>query len=121
MNLSFWQVAGAGRVLPLAVFVYDGTTEQLTLQALAFDPRSELDDVPVVKNATGDYTLTLASTYKDEVGTNVAFVPRAAMAYVQGGNVQDQAVPTIAGQTVNVKVADGTDAAIDRVVLILVW
>ena len=121
MNLTFWQVAGAGRVLPQATIVYVGATPLLTYQALAFDPRELLGNIANAKTGVGVYTFTFASTYKDEAGNDVAFTPRAAQAMVQGAAAQVQAVPNLNGQVVQVIVMDGAGAPADATILLMVW
>lgn len=120
MNLTFWQVAGAGRVLPQAVLVFDPDSPEITFQALAFDPRQLLGPVDFVVNGTGDYTFTFATTYRDEQGTPVSFTPAGAMAHVQeAANLFGHA--SVSGQDVNVRVLDSADAADDGIVIVLVW
>lgn len=120
MNLAFHQIAGASRVLPQAVLVFDPTLEEVTYQALAFDPSNALDPVDSAKNATGDYTLTFEASYRDEKDVLVPFAPKAAAAFVLG-DPQLQPGPTIAGQAVGVKVRDFTNGLQDAKVLVLVW
>lgn len=122
MNLDFWQVAGAGRVVAMAVILFDGVTPAIISQALAFDPRQELEDIAFVKNATGDYTFTFASTYKDEQGNDVSFAPRFSMAQFQGGTPGDKATPfDPSGQDVLVRVRNAAEALIDGTFMLQVW
>jgi hypothetical protein len=121
VNLAFWQAAGAGRTSPLALIGYNGTTEARVFQALAWDSNGSLAPIPAVKDGTGAYTFTFASTYKDEGGRDVAFQPVAAMAFVQGGASQVQALATIALQDVVVAVKNGSSVATDATFLLMVW
>lgn len=120
MNLAFWQIAGASRVLPQAVLVFDPALVQVTYQALAFDPSNALGHVPTVKNSAGDYTTTFAASYRDEKDVLIAFAPKMAAAFALG-DPQFQAGATIAGQAVGVKVRDFSNGLQDAKVLILVW
>lgn len=126
VNLMFWQLAGGGRTLPMAIFLYDGATPQVLFQALAFDPDGLLGNVPVVKNGTGDYTWTFASTYPDEKGVAQPYQPRAAMAFTQGApaGVKANAFnPGIggAGQDIQVIVRDAAELVTDATFLLAVW
>ena len=122
MNLTFWQTAGAGRVLPMAVILFDGVAPAITFQALAFDPRGELSLLAFVKDATGDYTFTFATTYKDESGKDVSFVPRFAICMTQGGAIGDKATAVVpSGQSVQVTYRDSSDILTDGVFMLAVW
>ena len=122
MNLSFWQMAGAGRVLPMAMLLFNGTVPEIIFQSLAFDPKQELGALAFVKDATGDYTFTFATTYKDESGADVSFTPQFSMAMVQGGAVGTKANPqTVNGQNVQVLVRDNVEALIDGTFMLAVW
>lgn len=122
MNLTFWQVAGAGRTLPLAVLLFDGATPSILFQMLAMDPKQELGDLAFVKNAVGDYTFTFAGTYKDERGADRPFVPQAAMTMLQGSPVGSQSnVYEVTGQTVQVRVRDIANVLEDGTFILAVW
>lgn len=123
MMLTFWQMAGAGRMLPQFITVLDGAqvTPVTEFQAKAFDPRGELPNIEPVDNGVGDYTWTFDTTYKDENGQDTLFSPKGAMAFVQGGAARDEAGATVVGQTVQVEVRDSANAAKDAKVLLLVW
>ncbi len=122
VNLDFWQISGAGRTLPMAVFLYDGATPNLIFQAMAFDPNQELADLTIVKNGTGDYTFTFEATYKNEKGQDIAFVPRMSMAMFQGGTAGDKATPFPPfGQDILVRVRNAAEALIDGTFMLAVW
>ncbi len=122
MNLTFWQASGAGRTVPMATILYDGATPVIVVQALAFDPKQELSNIVVVKNGTGDYTFTFASTYKDESGVDVSFTPRFSMAMFQGGTAGDKSTPFApVGQDVTVQCRNAAEALIDGTFLLQVW
>lgn len=124
VNLAWWQAAGAGRTVPMAVIVYNGTTDSLVHRALAFDPNEVLTPaaVTIVKNGTGDYTITFQASYPDESGRQVAFAPRAALAMVQSNaNPNIQGVCGVNGQSVTVRVADASNVATNGTVVVLVW
>lgn len=121
VNLAFWQVAGAGRTCAAAVLGYNGATQARLFQALAWDSNGALAAIPAVKDGTGAYTFTFASTYKDEGGRDVAFQPQAAMVFVQGSTSQVQGVATIALQTVVVAIKNGSNVATDASFMLMVW
>ena len=124
MNLAFWQVAGAGRTLPQAVFIYDPNAtpgNELSYQALAFDPKQLLPSINPTVNGTGDFTWTFDTTYLNEQGVARPFTPKAAMAMVQGGAAQVKAGVTLNGQTVQVETQDGASVAVDVAFILLVW
>lgn len=122
MNLSFWQMAGAGRTLPMAVILFDGATPTIVFQTAAFDPNQELPPIAFVKDGTGDYTFTFAGTYNNEKGNPVSFVPRMSMAFVQGGAVGTIATAFIPnGQDVSIDVRDVGDVFIDGTFVLAVW
>ena len=123
MNLTFWQTAGAGRVLPQAIFVFDFNTASMLFQAYAFDPRQKLNaPVEIVINGVGDYTFTFASAYKNQNGVDAPFTPKAAMAMVQNPSEDSsRANVAIDGQTVQVVTRIGEDVPIHEVVLVGVW
>lgn len=122
VNLSFWQAAGSGRTLPLATILFDGAIPIIVSQALAFDPKQELGLIDVVKNGTGDYTFTFASSYKDENGVDTPFAPQFSMTMLQGGNPGDKATPfDPSGQDVLVRVRDAAEVLIDGTFLLQVW
>lgn len=124
VNLAWWQAAGAGRTVPMATIIYNGTTNTLVHRALAFDPNEVLPPsaVTIVKNGTGDYTVTFQASYPDEAGRQVVFAPRAALAMVQSNvNPNIQGVCGVSGQSVTVRVANASNVATDGVVLIQVW
>jgi len=122
MNLSFWQTAGAGRTLPQALILFDGTIPGIVSQSLAFDPRQELGNITFVDNGVGDYTFTFASTYKDQRGADVAFAPLGAIAVPQNVAAGVEASPTlISGQDVTIEVVDAASAPLDAIILLQVW
>lgn len=124
VNLAWWQAAGAGRTTPMAVIIYNGTANSLVHRALAFDPNEVLPPsaVTIVKNGTGDYTITFQASYADESGRQVPFAPRAALAMVQSNvNPNIQGVCGVSGQSVTVRVANAANTATDATVVILVW
>lgn len=121
VNLALWQVAGAGRTMPVGVLGYNGTTQARLFQLLAWDSNNKLVAIPAVKNSTGNYTFTFASTYKDEGGRDVVFAPVAAMAFVQGAAAQVAAVATLQLQAVTVVVQNAAGAATDAIIILLVW
>jgi hypothetical protein len=121
MNLAFWQLAGAGAVLPMAIVVYNGATPAILYQALAFDPKSLLGNITSVKNGAGDYRFTFASSYPDENGNATSFTPSAAMAFVQGSAAQVAAVATLNGQHVDVTVQNGAGTPTDATIIVAVW
>lgn len=124
MNLTFWQTAGAGRVVPMAIFTYDGVNDVILTQAAAFDPRQELSaPITAAKTGTGLYEFTFAGTYQNERGADRPFVPRAALAFVQGGAATDFAhVFALDGsQVVSISVLQPGPVAVDATVFVLVW
>lgn len=122
MNLTFWQAAGAGRTVPMAVILYDGVATSVLFQVLAFDPKQELGDIAIVRGSAGVYTATFASTYKDEQGADVPFTPRASMVALQNGAVGSKANVFIpSGQDVLVQVRDSGEVLIDGTFLLAVW
>lgn len=122
VNLDFWQIAGAGRVLPMALILFDGATPSILYQALAFDPKQELGDLAFVKNGTGDYTFSFNSTYPNQVGNARPFVPRMSMAMVQGGAMGTRALAAVpAAQDVQVQVRNAADALTDATFVLAVW
>ena len=122
MNLTFWQAAGAGRTLPMAVLVFDGTVPSIGFQVLAFDPRQELGNLAFVKDADGDYTFTFASTYKDQRGVDTPYVPQAAMAFAQNAPAGTKAQAFIpSGQDVKVEMRDIAEALVDGTFVLAVW
>lgn len=122
MNLTFWQMSGGGRTLPMALLLLDGATPSLLFQALAFDPNQELDNIAFVKNGTGDYTFTFASTYNNEKGNPVSFVPRMSMAFIQGGTAGDKSTPLVpVGQDVTVRIRDASEVLVDGTFVVAVW
>ncbi len=122
MNLTFWQMAGAGRTLPMLLILFDGTTPAVTFQAAAYDPNQELDNIAFVDNGTGDYTFTFETTYKNEKGQDISFVPRMSIAMIQGGTAGDKATPdTVSGQDVRVTVRNAAETLIDGTFVLAVW
>lgn len=123
VNLAFWQLSGAGRTVPMAIILFDGVTPALLMQRLAFDPNQLLPNIAFVKNGTGDYDFTFASTYQDEKGEARAFQPAAAMASTQGAaaGVKANASNPGGSQTVNVQVLDAADLNVDATFLLVVW
>ena len=123
MNLDFWQMAGAGRTLPMTVILFDGGgTPAVIFQAAAYDPNQELANIAFVKNGTGDYTFTFESTYNNEKGQPISFVPRMSMAMVQGGAAGTKATPFVPdGQDISVEVRDVNEAFIDGTFILAVW
>lgn len=122
MNLSFWQAAGAGRVLPQALLLFNGATPDILTQALAFDPKQELEDIAFVKNGTGDYTFTFASTYSNQAGGSRPFVPAMGLVFVQGASGNRPNVILPGGQDVQVTVLDPTLISnVDATFLLAVW
>lgn len=121
INLTFWQTAGAGRVLPKALIIYDLVADSILFQALAFDPRGELSNIAHTKNGTGDVTFTFASTYKDQNGNDANFTPKAATADVQSSTAGDNGNASVSAQTVNVLVFNVSAVAIDRTIIVQVW
>lgn len=122
MNLTFWQLAGAGRTLPMAVLLFDGAAPAILYQTLAFDPRQELGELAFAKAGTGDYTFTFASTYKDQRGSDTPYSPIIGMAMVQNGapGTKAQAFVPVA-QAIKVEVRDIAEALVDGTFLLAVW
>lgn len=121
VDLAWWQAAGAGRVTPLVVLIYNGTTQARVHQALAWDASNKLPPIPAVKDGTGQYTFTFASGYLNEKGVSTSFVPRAAVAFVQGAAAQVQANCTVNGQAVSVEVANQSNTLVDATLILMVW
>lgn len=122
MNLDFWQIAGAGRTLPMTVILFDGATPALLFQAAAYDPNQELDPIAFVKDASGDYTFTFESTYANEQGVAKSFVPRMSIVMVQSAAVGTKATAFLpVGQDVQVNVRDSGDVLIDGTFMLAVW
>lgn len=123
MNLDFWQISGAGRTLPMTVILFDGGgTPAVIFQAAAYDPNQELANIAFVKNGTGDYTFTFESTYDNEKGQPISFVPRFSMAMVQGGAAGTKAnTMIVSGQDVQVLVRNNVEALIDATFMLAVW
>jgi hypothetical protein len=72
-NLSFWQIAGIGRVVPKAVLICsvdDGVITTLN-QLLAFDPNGELSLLAWTYNSAGSYSLAFADKYPDELENDI--------------------------------------------------
>ena len=122
VNLTFWQIAGAARVLPMALILFDGVTPQILSQALAFDPKQELGDIAFVDNGVGDYTFTFAGTYLNQNGAATPFVPSFSAPFVQGGAAGTKANSFLpSGQDVRVVVRDIAEASIDATFVLAVW
>lgn len=124
MNLSFWQIAGAGRTLPLVLIIFDPALapgSQVKFQALAFDPQQELPVISPVINGVGSYTWTFETTYPNERGTLRPFTPKAGMAMTQGAAPEVKAGVTISGQDVIIAVQDAADLGVDAPVIFMVW
>lgn len=119
INLAWWQLAGAGRVLPMALLILntDGT---LLHQALAFDPRAKLDPIPTARSSAGVYTVTFASSYADEGGIQRSFIPRAAMAAPQGAAAGLFVRTSVVGQVVQLSSLNGATPT-DARILLQVW
>lgn len=121
VNLAFWQAAGSGRTCAAALVLIDGATPDILLQNMTFDPNQTLPDLALVKNGTGDYTITFAATYQDQNGQDVSFVPKAAMAHIQESLLNATEQVEVSGQDVNVKTYNNVPNPIDTTVLLLVW
>ncbi len=121
MNLTFWQAAGAGRVLPQVILLFNPFGPSILYQGLAFDPRGVLGPIPAVVNGVGDYTFTFATTYLNEQKVAKAFTPIAAGAWPQNAGLGVNANPVVSGQTVNVRVFNAADAPLDANVVVAVW
>lgn len=123
MNLDFWQIAGAGRTLPMTMILFDGGgTPAVIFQAAAYDPNQELPLIAFVKNGTGDYTFTFDATYDDEKGQPISFVPRMSIAAAQGGAAGTKATPLLpVGQDVLVEVRNAAEALVDGTFVLAVW
>jgi hypothetical protein len=72
-NLSFWQLAGIGRVIPKAVLfcAVAGSACTTTMQLLSFDPNGMLGLLTWTYDGVGEYSIAFASQYPDELGNNV--------------------------------------------------
>jgi hypothetical protein len=72
--MDFWQLAGLGKIAPKAVLVCTvtgGSAVTTDEQMLAFDPNGALSTLTWSFVGVGDYDLTFASQYPDELGNNV--------------------------------------------------
>lgn len=65
----------------------------------------------VVRNGTGDVTITFASTYTDPYGVSEAFAPAFVHVSMQGTAFAD-ATYVISGQTVRIRVFDAAGSAL---------
>ena len=71
VNLSAWQIAGAGLMVPAAWCVVDGATGDLIAAAECWDPDLEFE--PATERVDdGVYMITYPATAPDEQGNDVA-------------------------------------------------
>lgn len=87
-NLAWWQLAGAGLVVPKAVIgvTITGTTPATTYQALAFDPDGGLPLIVWTRGSAGVYSYSFPSSqYPDENGNLVTLS-------FEGGSISPQAL-----------------------------
>jgi hypothetical protein len=70
MNLTTWQTAGLGQVVPRAVITgtVSGGAVTTVYQGLAFDPNATISLISFTYVAAGRYSFTFTSTYNDELG-----------------------------------------------------
>ncbi len=120
INLLCWQVAGAGRTVPLAVLLIQGDGA-LLLQQLAFDPRGKLENVDVEKTGTGVYKVTFEAAYPNEGGVMATLTPRAALVAPQSGTGGFYGVANVAGSVITAYTYNASDAAADSKFLLQVW
>jgi len=80
-NLSFWQLAGLGRVSPRAVLrcTVAGGVVTTVDQLLAWDANAGLSPIAWTYRGVGVYSFTFASQYPDERPVNVALALTAGM------------------------------------------
>lgn len=125
VNLSMWQVAGAGRTLPMALVLYDPNTESILYQTLAFDPRQELGDISIVRDNAGQYTMTFEATYQDQRGSDIEFLPKFAIAFCQWSTLPGSRVSANAkvnGLDVEIEVLDSNPGYVDPdAIVVAVW
>lgn len=88
--LAWWQLAGAGLVVPKAILgvTMSGTTPITTYQALAFDPDGTLPLLTWSRSAAGVYSYSWPnSQYPDENGSLVTLTFEGGFVHYQGGLV----------------------------------
>lgn len=125
-NLMFWQLAGAGIVAPMGVIqvAVTGGVATTVYQALAFDPKGQLALLTWINDATGQYTITFASTYPDETGTARPFAVRFGDASVIEGTADDRArVTKLTDQKLQVQLfaESGLGTRVDRDFILKLW
>lgn len=81
-NLAYWQLAGLGRVTPRAVLrcTVAGGVVTTAEQMLAWDANAGISPIAWTYAGAGFYRFAFASTYHDEMGSDVNLVLSAGMA-----------------------------------------
>lgn len=93
VNAAFWQTAGAGLIVPRAKLIaeWNGSSFTILEQAEAWNPNLDQAHPVLARLGTGDYSYTFASTYKNELGEDVALALNGAraspIAEVTGGTI----------------------------------
>ena len=123
MNLLAWQTAGASQTVPLALLVLIPNPPDVGI-GLHFEAWATAQDgaPPVVQRfGLGLYQVTYPATAPDENGTAIPFVPRAVMAFAQGGVGGLTAYAQISAGAIQIAVLDLLGAAADAQVMLVVW
>lgn len=122
-NLSFWQLAGLGRVIPKAVLVCSvaGGVVTTDYQLLVFDPNGSLSTLTWTYNGVGDYSLAFASQYPDENGTNQNLSLVGALAGVMDSTPVISSVDLTSGYEADVYFLDDAGAAADPAGFVVVF
>jgi hypothetical protein len=108
----------------LGVIIYDPNAipgEQVKFQGLAFDPYRKLPNILPTVNATGDFVWSFESSYPDQRGVSVPWLPKGAVAMPQSSSPGVEAGVTVAGNTVRVETQDASDTPIDVAFILLIW
>lgn len=122
-NLSFWQLAGCGLMVPRAwvLVALDGT---LVAAAESWNPDQDVSMHPVITHgATGQYTVTYPVTALDEAGIARQVQLRACFVQIQVATFVIFANGAVtSGHVGNVRIGNPvTSAAADEPFLALFW
>ena len=114
-NLSWWQVAGLGKVVPKAWLkcTVAGAAITTNSQGLAFDPEGALGVLTWVYVGVGSYTIEFASQYADEDGTLINLSLVAGSAHPMGTASEFGVVDLTSGYQAAVRFFDDTGAPVD--------
>lgn len=123
-NLDFWQISGAGLMVPRAWAVLDATSGTMTMpaNAEAWNPNKTQAAPTPARSGVGLYTLAYAASYLDNNDSSIGLAIVAAMAFPLNSISRRIAPSTVAGTTITINLRSSpADALVDGAVMVFLW